>query len=434
MLASDGILRWVGAPVGKLMAGDDVLRPRLRIIADEQLTGAAREAVQARLDLWLKTHIERLLAPLFALAAAEDVTGIARGIAFQLIESLGVLERQKVGRGGQGPRPAARARCCESTACASAPTTSTCRRCSSPRRAALRRSCGRSSTKARTSRASTNCSGWRRAAAPRSRSTRTVPKALYRTIGYRVCGERAMRVDILERLADLIRPALAWRAGSAGAEARGRHRRLRVHGDRRDDVADRRVGRGFRLRAALARLSHGEAAEAAEPRSSRARPAASSDAATPADAADAPPVAPVDAGPAAEDGRRRTTIPRGHAVGGCAGHGRGCGSGRGRAAEMAGAPETHVGAGDDAYTRDRCRRRLRPTPSADTTATSRSPLRPSPRWSRSGGQAGPAATSAAARLSAAAARAVSGARRCAKPDAAQPDGPSHAGCRRTPQP
>ena len=41
-----------------------------------------------------------------------------------------------------------------------------------------------------------------------------VPKALYRVVGYRVCGERAVRVDILERLADLIRPALAWRAGS----------------------------------------------------------------------------------------------------------------------------------------------------------------------------------------------------------------------------
>src|SRR5207302_4138235 len=40
-------------------------------------------------------------------------------------------------------------------------------------------------------------------------------KALYRATGYRVCGERAVRVDILERLADLIRPALAWRQTSA---------------------------------------------------------------------------------------------------------------------------------------------------------------------------------------------------------------------------
>ena len=96
VLDSDGTVRWIGAPVGKLIAGDDVLRPRLRVIADEQLTGASRDAVQTRLDLWLKTHIERLLGPLFALAAAEDVTGIARGVAFQIIEALGVLERQKV--------------------------------------------------------------------------------------------------------------------------------------------------------------------------------------------------------------------------------------------------------------------------------------------------------------------------------------------------
>jgi ATP-dependent RNA helicase SUPV3L1/SUV3 len=44
---------------------------------------------------------------------------------------------------------------------------------------------------------------------------------LYRTAGYRVCGERAVRVDILERLADLIRPALAWREGVAGPKPPG---------------------------------------------------------------------------------------------------------------------------------------------------------------------------------------------------------------------
>src|SRR6266550_945810 len=48
-----------------------------------------------------------------------------------------------------------------------------------------------------------------------------VPKALYRVVGYRVCGERAVRVDILERLADLIRPAIAWRPGSPGMKPAG---------------------------------------------------------------------------------------------------------------------------------------------------------------------------------------------------------------------
>src|SRR5258708_20393172 len=48
-----------------------------------------------------------------------------------------------------------------------------------------------------------------------------IAKVLYRTAGYRVCGTRAVRVDILERLADLIRPALAWRPGGAGAKPPG---------------------------------------------------------------------------------------------------------------------------------------------------------------------------------------------------------------------
>src|SRR5260221_8171074 len=43
----------------------------------------------------------------------------------------------------------------------------------------------------------------------------------YRVLGYRQCGERAVRVDILERLADLIRPALSWREASGGTKPAG---------------------------------------------------------------------------------------------------------------------------------------------------------------------------------------------------------------------
>ncbi len=96
VLTSDGTIRWTGDAVAKLVAADDALHPRLRIISDERLTGASREAVQTRLDLWLKTHIEKLLGPLFELSKAEDIQGIARGIAFQLVEALGVLERTRI--------------------------------------------------------------------------------------------------------------------------------------------------------------------------------------------------------------------------------------------------------------------------------------------------------------------------------------------------
>jgi ATP-dependent RNA helicase SUPV3L1/SUV3 len=52
-------------------------------------------------------------------------------------------------------------------------------------------------------------------------ANKDIPKSLYRVAGYRVAGERAVRVDILERLADLIRPALAWRNNSPGIKPPG---------------------------------------------------------------------------------------------------------------------------------------------------------------------------------------------------------------------
>jgi ATP-dependent RNA helicase SUPV3L1/SUV3 len=39
-----------------------------------------------------------------------------------------------------------------------------------------------------------------------------IARPLYRVVGYKVAGNRAVRIDILERLADLIRPLLSWRA------------------------------------------------------------------------------------------------------------------------------------------------------------------------------------------------------------------------------
>jgi len=43
----------------------------------------------------------------------------------------------------------------------------------------------------------------------------TVPEAFYRVAGFHVCGPRAVRIDMLERLADLIRPMLSWRPDPA---------------------------------------------------------------------------------------------------------------------------------------------------------------------------------------------------------------------------
>ena len=58
VLTSDATIRWTGEPVAKVIAGEDALHPRVRLIADERLTGNSRDAVQSRLELWLKVHVE----------------------------------------------------------------------------------------------------------------------------------------------------------------------------------------------------------------------------------------------------------------------------------------------------------------------------------------------------------------------------------------
>lgn len=220
VLASDGTLRWTGDAVAKLVAADDALHPRIRIIADERLTGPSREAVQTRLDLWLKTHIEKILGPMFELSKAEDVTGIARGIAFQLIEALGVLERPKIA--------------------------AEMKDLDQPSRASLRKygvrfgayhiflpallkpaARGLASLLWGLKRDNVDWSALTGAQhlAASGRTSFPADKALdqeaYRTLGYKLCGDRAVRVDILERLADLIRPALSWRPGSPGDKPAG---------------------------------------------------------------------------------------------------------------------------------------------------------------------------------------------------------------------
>ena len=220
VLASNGLIRWMGEPVAKILAGDNILRPRVRILADDQLTGAALEHVQTRLDLWTRTHIERVLAPLFVLGAADDITGIARGIAFQLVEALGVLERHRVVEDVKALDQTQRA---------------------TLRKHGVRFGAYHIYVPALLKPAPRGLAAelWvlkhgeidtagldeiqRLAASGRTSLPveKTISRALYRTIGYRACGERAVRVDILERLADLIRPALSWRPDSPGNKPAG---------------------------------------------------------------------------------------------------------------------------------------------------------------------------------------------------------------------
>ena len=220
VLASDGVIRWTGAAVGKLAAGEQALRPRVRIIADEQLSGAPREAVEARIEKWLKGHIEKLLGPLFELSDAADVTGIARGVAFQLAESLGVLDRQRVADDVKGLEQPERASLRKYGVRFGAyhiylpQLLKPAPRSLATQLWALANDGGQS----RGLDDLLHLAGSGRTSIPVNPE---IDAALYRVAGYRLCGERAVRVDILERLADLIRPALGWREGATGTKPPG---------------------------------------------------------------------------------------------------------------------------------------------------------------------------------------------------------------------
>ena len=220
VLASNGLIRWMGEPVAKLLAGENIMRPRVRILADEHLTGAAQEHVQTRLDLWTRTHVERVLAPLFVLGAADDVTGIARGIAFQIVEALGVLERHRVADDVKALDQAQRATLRKHGVRFGAyhiyvpALLKPAPRALAAELWVLKH--GEVETAGLDDLQRLASSG--RTSFPVDKS---ISRALYRTIGYRACGERAVRVDILERLADLIRPALSWRPESPGNKPAG---------------------------------------------------------------------------------------------------------------------------------------------------------------------------------------------------------------------
>ena len=210
VLESDGTLRWIGAPVGRLAASEDVLKPRVLLLADDQLSGASREKVTNRLNRWISFHIETLLKPLLELKDGHGLEGIASGIAFQIVENLGSVDRRTVARDmrelSQEQRASLRTKGVRFGAYhifvpillkpAPAELISLLWALKSEKMEAD----GRSELVAALA------SG--RTSLPKNED---FEQSFYRLCGFRLLGKKAVRVDILERLADFIRPAVNWK-------------------------------------------------------------------------------------------------------------------------------------------------------------------------------------------------------------------------------
>jgi ATP-dependent RNA helicase SUPV3L1/SUV3 len=92
-----GMLRWRGALVGRLVAGERMLTPRAEPLSGDFIEAEAREKIRRRLAAFVRAEVERRLAPLFA-ASALPLGGVGRGLAFQLADALGALPAIEVER------------------------------------------------------------------------------------------------------------------------------------------------------------------------------------------------------------------------------------------------------------------------------------------------------------------------------------------------
>lgn len=209
-LTRNGRIIWRDQEIARLEPAEDGLKPQVSVVADEHLVVSERDKVQERLDKWLSDTIGEKAQPLVEIAKAEDIQGLARGIAFRLVENFGTLKRDAVG--------------------------DELKTLDQPARAQLRKYGVRFGAfniffpqLMKPGPAELTLALWilKHGAAsgldlealpepPRPGLTSVpanpkIPEGFYRACGYHVCGPRAVRMDIIERLADMIRPMIAFR-------------------------------------------------------------------------------------------------------------------------------------------------------------------------------------------------------------------------------
>jgi ATP-dependent RNA helicase SUPV3L1/SUV3 len=208
-LSRQGDIVWQGQPIGKLHGGDARFKPRVEVIADDLLAPALREDVRQRLQKFVDRTIASAIEPLLKLEEAEGLENTTRGLAYRLAENFGVLPREDV--------------------------TAEVKALTQEDRAKLRGFGVRfgahtiflpallkpAPTEIRMllwwleQLKATTVTGLVPTLPPNGLTSMTadtaMPQGFYRMGGYRISGKRAVRVDMLERLADMIRDRLFWK-------------------------------------------------------------------------------------------------------------------------------------------------------------------------------------------------------------------------------
>ena len=205
-----GQIWWRGAAVGKLTAGVDVLSPQVIPLVDSEAGIDITKNIKRRLDHFVTRTIEKQFEPLLNMRTDEALVGIAKGVAFRIIESLGLIPRIEI--------------------------SADIKVLEQPDRALLRKHGLRfgqftifhylmlkpAPTKLRL--LLWSLFSKKTYALPPPAGLVTIPKVetaspdYYLRAGYQLVGDRALRVDMLERLADLIRKRDVWNGFTANVD------------------------------------------------------------------------------------------------------------------------------------------------------------------------------------------------------------------------
>jgi len=93
---TQGGLMWGTTAVGKLVKGPEVTRPLVEAFVDEEAGPDVADKVRRRLQHFIDRKVALHFEPLLAMGRDETLLGLARGFAFRLVEGLGVLPRDAV--------------------------------------------------------------------------------------------------------------------------------------------------------------------------------------------------------------------------------------------------------------------------------------------------------------------------------------------------
>ena len=262
-LSETGDIIWQNAKIGRLEIAatrDEnrlaYLTPNAPLSADETLTGDTRQRAEARLSEWLRTKIAADLAPLKALEAADGLQGLARGLAFQLIENKGSLPRRdiadilsKLDQDLRGQLRKLGVRFGFYNVFMPALLKP------APARLLALLSLIEANQQSATPRDIAASLDDLPAAGLTSCARTPLPFWLYRAAGFYTTKNRAIRLDMLERLADLIRPALEESKATHGQGFQASEAMMSIMGCGVDELAE--------ILSALGYQSHQAAAPAA---------------------------------------------------------------------------------------------------------------------------------------------------------------------------